>query len=140
MAAITINQGLDRIAINASQAVGWSSSRYIRTMSVDDNASAFLSTDTRLDRAGALTIANSFDAALDATPAAPASRVVSHTMTIPTGSGNFTIRRIALHDDTPANVSPTSTTLCAGIDGQTLAKTSDFSLAITETLFYTNTS
>lgn len=138
MAALIFNQGLDRVAINASQATGYSSSRYIRTMSVDDNSNAFAASDTSLNRGGALTVTNMFDEALDATPGAPSSRVVTHTMTIPAGSGNFTIRRIALHDDTAANTTTSSTTLVAGIDGQSLTKTSDFSMAITVTVTYSD--
>ena len=129
-----------RIAINASQATGFDAARYIRTMSVDDQTSAFLDSDTDLDRGGGLTVSNEYDAALDATPAAPSGNKVDHVMTIPTGSGNFTIRRIALHDDTAANVTVSSETLVAGVDGQALTKTSDFTMEITLSITYTDES
>ena len=78
-----------------------------------------------------------FDAAFDSTPT-ESGQTITHIMTIPTGSGNFTIRRISLHDDTAANVTASSTTLVGGVDGQTLAKTVDFTLAITMKLTYTS--
>lgn len=139
MAALVFTRGLQRIGVQASQATAgtgptYSATRHIQTMSVDDNASAFQASDNDLDRAGALTIVNEFDAAL--TTLTRTNQTITHAMTIPTGSGNFTIRRIALHDDTPTNVTVSSDTVVAGIDGQSLAKTSDFTLAITVTLTY----
>lgn len=140
MASIIVNQGLQRIGINAS-AVGTtpgsslSTGRWFQCMSVDDNSSAFAAAHTNLLSAGSIT--NEFDALLDATPSRT-NQTVSHVMTIPTGSGNFLIRRVALHDDTATNVTTTSTTLAAGIDGQSLTKTSDFTLAITVSITYTS--
>ncbi len=141
MAAIVVTNGLQRIGVQASQATAgsgptYSSARQIQVGTVDDQASAFLSTDQDLDRAGGLTVANMFDQVL-VTPTA-VSNVVTHTWTIATGSGNFTIKRIALHDDTTTNVTTASNTLVCGIDGQSLAKTSDFTLAITVKLTYTS--
>lgn len=144
MAAKIVNQGLQRIGINAS-AVGGSSTvgssqtvtRYLMTMSVDDSTVAFAAGDTALNTGGAVT--NEFDQLLDAF-ATRSSQTVSHVATIPTGSGNFTIKRIALHDDTATNVTTSSTTLVGGVDGQTLAKTSSFSLAITLSILYTDNS
>jgi len=46
--------------------------------------------------------------------------------------------RVSLHNDTAANVTGSSTTLVAGIDGQSLTKTSDFTLAITVKITYTS--
>lgn len=140
MSAIIVSSGRDRIAINASQTSSFDTTRHIRTMAVDDQSSAFLDTDQDLDRAGGLTVTNEFDAALDATPADPVGNAVSHVMTIPTGSGNFTIRRLSLHDDTAANVTVSSNTLVAGVDGQSWTKTSDFTVTPTLTITYTDVS
>lgn len=132
MSSIVVNQGLQRIGIQASQATAYSAVRNIQTMAVDDSASAFASGTTTL---GSPT--NEFDAVFDATPTR-SSQTISHVMTIPSGSGNFTIKRVSLHDDTATNVTGASTTLVAGIDGQSITKTSDFSLAITVNLTYTS--
>lgn len=140
MATIVVNDGLARIGCQASQATGgnraYSATRHIQVGSVDDQSSAFLSTDQDLDRAGTLTVTNMFDQVLN-TPTASAN-AITHTWTIATGSGNFTIRRIALHDDTTTNVTTASNTLVAGIDGQSLTKTSDFTITFTLILTYTS--
>lgn len=140
MAAIVVSQGRDRTAINTSHTTSWDSARYVRTMSIDDQSSGFLDTDQDLDRAGGLTVSNEYDAAFDATPSDPSGNAVSHVMTVPTGSGNFTIRRIALHDDTAGNVTVSSNTLHSGVDGQSWTKTSDFTVTPTLTLTYSDQS
>jgi len=139
MASIVVNNGLARIGVQASQATSgagptYSASRQIQVGSVDDSSVAFAAGDTALNTGGA--VATMFDQVL-VTPTRT-GQVITHTWTIATGSGNFTIRRIALHDDTTANVSDSSATLVAGIDGQTLTKTSDFTLQLTVTLTYTS--
>lgn len=144
MASIVTNNGLARIGVQASQATSgsgptYSSSRHIQTGSIDNcsaGSPAFLSTDVDLDRAGTLTVSSMFDQALS-TPTR-SGQVVTHTWTVATGSGNFTITRIALHDDTTTNVTTSSDTLVCGIDGQSLTKTSDFTIQFTVTLTYTN--
>lgn len=138
MAAVTFTNGLQRIGVQASQASSgagptYSVSRHIQTMSVDDSSTAFAAGNTALNSGGAVT--NEYDQALDGTPTR-SGQVISHVMTIPTGQGNFTIRRIALHDDTATNVTTSSSTLVAGIDGQSFTKTSDFTFGITFTLTY----
>lgn len=135
MANRVVNAGLQRIGDTASQTSGYSASRYIRTMSIDDSSNAFVAGDTALNSGGA--VSNEYDVAFDSTPTR-SGQVVSHVATIPVGSGNFTIRRIALHDDTAANVTTSSTTLVAGVDGQSLTKTSDFTMTFTLTLTYSN--
>ena len=137
MAAKIVNQGLQRIGINASQATAYSASRYIRTMSIDDSSNAFAAGDTALNSGGA--VSNAFDQALDSTPTR-SSQTITHLCTIGTGDGNFTIRRIALHDDTAANVTTSSTTLVGGIDGQALTKTSNFTITFTVNIQYTDNS
>lgn len=135
MANRVVNAGLNRIADTASQTSGYSASRYIRTLSIDDSSNAFTATDTALNSGGAVT--NEYDQGFDSTPTR-SGQVVTHVSTIPTGSGNFTIRRIALHDDTAANVTTSSTTLVAGVDGQSFTKTADFTIQFTLTLTYQN--
>lgn len=135
MAAIVVNQGLQTIGERASFVTP--TFGRIQTISVDDQSSAFLATDQDLDRAGGLTVTNMFDQAISPDPTR-SSQTISHITTIPTGSGNFTIRRIALHNDTAANVSTSSNTLVAGVDGQSLTKTSDFTITFTLKLTYTS--
>jgi len=142
MAAIIVNNGLQRIGRNASAvggggAVGSSQTvtRYIMTLSVDDSAVAFAAGDTALNTGGA--VSNEFDMLLDSFPTI-SGQIVTHVATITTDNGNFTIKRIALHDDTATNVTTSSTTLCAGIDGQSLTKTSDFTITFTLKILYTS--
>lgn len=140
MAAIVPSQARDRIAINASQTSSYDATRYFRTMTVDDQSSGFLDTDTSLDRGGALTVTNLYVSALDATPADPSGNQVDHVMTVPTGSGNFTIARIALADDAAGSVDATTDTLGPAIDGQSWLKTSDFTVTPTVSLLYADAS
>lgn len=137
MAAIVVNQGLLRIGQQAFESTNYNAARNIQTLSIDDSSNAFAATDTALDSGGSVT--NEFDQAFDSTPTESAQTITTVT-TIASGDGNFTVRRIALHDDTAANVSSSSTTLCAGIDGQSLTKTSDFSLELTITMAFTDNS
>lgn len=144
MASIVVNNGLQRMAVQTSQATSgagptYNASRHVQTMAVDDQSSAFLSTDVDLNRAGGLTVTNEYDSAFDATPTR-SGQTTTHIMTIPTGSGNFTIRRISLHDDAAANVTTASDTLVAGIDGQSLTKTADFSMTLTLNIAYADAS
>ena len=103
-------------------------------MSVDDSGTAFTTTDTDLGSPVNLQV-NDFDA----TPTRTAE-TVSHVATYDTGEANFTVARIALHNDTAANVTGSSTTLFGGIDGQSITKTSDFSMTITIDITYTDNS
>jgi hypothetical protein len=141
MAAKIVNNGLQRIGVQASQATAgagptYGVSRHIQTMAVDDSNVAFAVGDTALNSGGAVT--NEADVAL-ATPTRT-GQVVSHVGTFGTSVANFTIRRISLHDDTPGNVTTSSTTLVAGIDGQSFTKTSDFSMIFTLTISYSDNS
>lgn len=140
-----VNQGLQRTlrnlavvgggaGVGASQTV----TRYLMTMSVDDNANNFAAADTALNTSrGAIT--TEFDKLLDAL-ATIASQTISFTCTLATGEGNMVIRGIAWHDDTATNVTTSSATLIAGIAGQSLTKTSSFSLAITGQITATDNS
>lgn len=132
MASIIVNRGLQVIGGRASNTAD--SFDYIRSMSVDDSAVAFTATDTTL---GSPT--NEADADFDTTPTRSA-QTVTHVATFGTGVANFNIKRIALHNAAAASVTGSSTTLCAGIDGQSLTKTSDFSMTITVKITYTDNS
>lgn len=142
MAALIVNQGLQRIGINASavgtlaDAASFTTTRWIRTMAVDDGTVAFAAGHTNINSGGA--VGNEFDQKLDAPGATQVGQVVSHVMTIGTPDAIFVIKRISLHDDTAANVSVSSTTLMGGVDGQSLTKTTAFTLAITLKITYTS--
>lgn len=110
----------------------------VQVMSVDDNATNFAAADTTLQTSRG-TVTNFAGQAFDATPTRSA-QTISMTTTLATGTANFTIKGIALHNDVVGNVTRTSTTLFAGIAGQSLAKTSSFSLAITLNVLYTDNS
>lgn len=109
-----------------------SASPAIQTFSIDDRNVNFAAGDTSL---GGPT--NVFDLGFDSTPTR-SGQTVTHVATIAAGSGNFTIRRIALHNDTVANVNGTSATLVAGVDNQSLTKLSGFALKITVDITYTS--
>ena len=133
MASIVVNRGLQVIGRRASGITsGTPTTGTIQTMAVDDGSTAFAAAHTTL-----LSPTNLFDKSFDATPTI-SSQTVSHVMTVPAGSGNFTIRRISLHNDTTSAVTGASSRLVAGIDGQSLTKTSDFSMTITVSLSYTS--
>lgn len=137
MASRVVLQGLQRIGITASQATGFAAARFIQCMTTDDATGAFAAGNTKLNDGAGFT--QSHAESFDGSPTRSAE-VISHVSTLETVDSNFTIRRIALHDDTAANVGTagTSATLVAGVDGQTIAKTTDFTLAITLKLSYTN--
>lgn len=97
----------------------------VQVMSADDRAVAFVAGDTNLGSP-----ANVFDKAFDATPART-GQTVAHVTTFATGEANFNHVRYALHNDTTANVTGASNTLVAGVDAQSILKTSDYALKIT---------
>jgi len=106
--------------------------RYFMTMSVDDQATGFSATHTKLNDVG--TVTNEFDALLD-TAVTISSQTITMVMTVPSSSSfdGATVKRIAIHDDTATNVTVSSTTLCGGIDGQTYAKVTNVALKFTVT-------
>lgn len=137
MAAKIVNQGLIRCGKQTFESTNYNAARNVQTLSIDDSSNAFAAGDTALNSGGA--VSNEFDQVFDATPT-ESSQTVTTVTTIGTGDGNFTIRRIALHDDTAANVTTSSTTLFGGIDGQSLTKTSDFTMEITVTCAFADNS
>lgn len=142
MAALLTDQGRQRLLVQASQATCGSGPTYSaarqwgQTLAVDDNATGFAAGHTNLLSAGSIT--NEFDVVLDFTPTRGAGVAVNtYTATVPAGSGNFTHKRASWHDDTPTNVTTSSTTLNGGVDGLSLAKTVDFSMQYVATLTVT---
>lgn len=133
---LIVNRGLLRIGQQASESTNYSDTRNIQVMSFDDSTVSFAATDTALNSGGAVT--NEFDVAFDVTPTESGTATITHTATVPTGSGNFTIRRIAVHDNVAGSVDATTTTLVGGVDDKSLAKTSDFSMAASLTITYTS--
>lgn len=137
MASLITNFGLqveaDRLAgINGPPAA-------VLSMAVDDKATAFAAADTDLAGASAPSNpTNIYAFGFDATYPSRASQTVTYRGTIATGSGNFTIRRVSLHNIASGSVTATSDTLVAGVDGQALTKTSSF--ALTPQLKITHTS
>lgn len=135
MAAKIANRGLQIIGGRASNTADAFSQ--LLSISVDDSTVAFAATDTALNSGGA--VANVFAQNFDATPTRVA-QTTTHVMTVPLGSGNFTVRRVALHNLTGASVTASSTSLFGGIDGQSLTKTPDFTLALTLAIVYADAS
>lgn len=119
MSDVVTQQGLNRIADTASQTSGYNAARYIRTFTVDDSATALTPATTDL---GSPT--NVYESAFDATPTRT-GQVVTHVITIPAASAAFEHKRLVLHDDTVANVTGTSNTVVAGIDGLSFVKPAD---------------
>ena len=137
MASIIVDRGLNVIAGRASEtADGFAA---IESMAVDDDSAAFSAGDDSLDDAGGGAPANVATSNFDQTPTRT-GQTVSHAATFGTGAANFTIRRVSLHNDVAANVSGTSVTLVGGIDGQSITKTSDFSMTITVDIQYADNS
>lgn len=136
MASIVVTRGLLQIGTHASQASGYGSSRFIQTMAVDNSATAFVAGATTLGSPGSI-----FDQGFDATPSTATdstSATITHITTYGTANANFTIQRVSLHDSSSTGVTGSSVTLVAGIDAQSLTKTTDFTMAITLRLKYTS--
>lgn len=132
MAAKIVNRGLQVIGGRASSTADAFDA--IQTMAVDDSSTSFLTTHTDLG-----TPTNVVAVAFDSTPTR-SSQTVTHIATFSSAQANFTIRRISLHNAASGSVTGSSTTLCAGIDAQSITKTSDFTMTITITIAYTDAS
>ena len=111
----------------------------VLSIGIDDCATNFAASDTKLNDRASPPTTNVFGQSFDATPTR-SSQTVTCVATIPTGSGNFTIRSISLHTVVGGSVSASSVSLFAGITGQSIAKASTFSLAITLALVATDNS
>lgn len=123
MASLIIDDGLELFLDAGFQTTTYSSGRYGQSMTFDDSVTAFVAGDTNLGSPS-----NVQAVAFDATPVRTAQTAVM-AGTLTTGQLNgVTIRRIAEHDTAFGSVNGSSNTLIGGVDGQGLAKTSDFSL------------
>lgn len=135
MASLVVNRGLLRIGQQAFQSTNYSATRNIQVMAVDDATGAFLAANTKLNDGTGYT--QEFDQVFTATPTESGQTIICSTI-IPTGSGNFTIRRISTHDNAAGSVDGTTTTLVSGVDGQALTKTSDFTMTPTLNHLFTS--
>lgn len=139
MASLVMLRGRLRAGQQLYQSTNYSATRHVQTMSVDIGATVFATGHTKLNDSADVTesAASYFDKAFDAVPT-EATATITTVCTLAVGEGNIVIKRIAQHDNTAANVNASSVSLVAGIDGQTLGKTSDFSLAITLQMAFTS--
>lgn len=106
----------------------------LQSMAVDDSSTAFIASHTTL-----LSPTNLAVNAFDATPTRSA-QTVTHLCTFTTAQANFTIRRISLHNAAFGSVTGASVTLYGGVDGQSITKTSDFSVTFTLRISQTDAS
>lgn len=94
-------------------------------MSWDDQTTGFTSTNTALNGAGAVA---TFVVNITSNTTV-GSNTIQFEGTLTTAQFNGgTVKRIALHNAATAAVTTASNTLYGGVDAQTIAKTSDFSL------------
>ena len=129
MAKVVATQAHERTADQLFQTTGADAARYFRTISVDDSASAFTAGTTDLGSP-----ANEYDA--DATAAEVSNGRKRLTIVIPAGSGNFNIKRVAVHDDTAANVSGSSSTFAYGFSGHSVTKDANTELTVSLDLIF----
>lgn len=135
MASRVVNRGLLRIGQQAFESTNYNAARNLQVLSIDDNAVAFGQTDTTCSTRGATT--TFYDQAFDATPTESGQTITCLT-TILAANGAMTIKSIAIHDDTAANTTATSSTLVAGIDGLTIVKDTTYGLALTLQMTFTS--
>jgi hypothetical protein len=132
MASIVVNRGLQvtgGILSGTADSFG-----ALQSLAVDDDSDAFVAGDTTLGSPSSVAVV-----AFDSTPTRSA-QTVTHLGTLATGAGNFPIRRISLHNAASGSVSGSSTTLYGGIDGQSLEKSSDFTITFTIRITQTDSS
>jgi hypothetical protein len=137
MARLIVNQGLQVIGQRASFSAG--APALIQAMCVDGGTAAtnsFLATHTALSNGGAtLTNTNSF-ASTSFSATTSSAQTIQHFSLYGTGTANFTIGRVSLHNSATPTLS--SASLIGGIDQQSLLKTTDFSLQIEVDILYTS--
>jgi hypothetical protein len=133
MARLIVNQGLQVIGQRASAVNGPPAA--IQTMMVDNltaAANSFLATHTALTNAAA--VGNSASATFSS--AVSSAQTIQHNSLFGTAAANFTIGRVSLHNS--ATPTASSASLIGGIDQQSIAKTTDFSLSIEVDITYTS--
>jgi hypothetical protein len=126
MAHLIVNQGLQNSAKESFNIAG---GVQIQSMAWDTGTGAgeaFAAGDTALNAHGAVTV---IAKAFDATFPSISGQVVTVQATLATTDFNGnTIGRISIHTAAFGSVTSSSTTLYGGVDQQSIAKTSDFSL------------
>lgn len=146
---LVVNQGLQRIGAQASQtSTIYDVARYIRSISCDIGATAFLAAHTKLNDSTDVVTLNTHFSVSDvgtgtgvAATTRGATLTVTHQCIFSTTQGNFAINRFALNDDTAANVTASATRLVSGITlgaGATLTKTADFTMIVSLKLTYSD--
>jgi hypothetical protein len=123
MASIIVTRGLQITGGRLSTTVD--AFQALQSLAVDDRATGFAAGDTSLNSP-----ANVAVVAFDSTPTR-SGQTVTHLGTFATGAANFIIKRISLHNAAFGSVTASSTTLYGGIDGQSITKTSDFTVTFT---------
>lgn len=137
MASTVVVRGLLRIGQQASESAGYDAAREIQVMAIDDSTVAFAQSHTTLGTGGA--VPTEFDQTFDAAPSTATdttSATITHVATFGTAITGITVRRVSLHDTTSTSVTTSSVSLVAGIDAQSLLKTTDFTLELTVRLKY----
>lgn len=134
MARLIVNQGLQVIGQRASAVPTVPAA--ITSMAVDNGtavSNSFVSSHVALSQGGATINSITFKSFSALTTNA---QTVQHVSLFATNEANFTIGRVSLHN----TVTPTLSTsnLIGGIDQQSLAKTTDFSLQIQVDITYTS--
>lgn len=121
------------------ESTNYDAARNVQVMSVDIGTTVFAAAHTKLNDSADVTesAASYFDKVFDGVPTESVATITT-VCTLTTAEGNIVIKRIAQHDNTAANVTASSVSLVAGIDGQTLGKTADFSLALTLQMAFTS--
>lgn len=136
MAAKIVNSGLQNSAKLTFNIAGGTA---VQSMAWDTGTgagNAFAAADTKLNDHGAVTVTA---AAFDATYPSLSSQTVTCQGTLGTGTFNGnTIGRVSLHSTASGSVTSSSTGLYGGIDQQSIAKTSDFSLVTQLTITFTS--
>ena len=136
MAHLVVNQGLQNSAKETYNIAG---GNQVQSMAWDTGTgagNAFAAGDTALNAHNAVTVVAQ---AFDATFPSLSAQTVTTQSTLATGTFNGnTIGRVSLHLAAFGSVTQSSTTLYGGIDQQSIAKTSDFSLQTQITCAFTS--
>lgn len=123
MASIIVTRGLQVTGGRLSTTAD--AFQALQSLAVDDGPTGFVAGDTALGGPSSVAVVT-----FNSTPTRSA-QTVEHLGTFATGAANFVIKRISLHNAASGSVTGTSVTLYGGIDGQSIEKTSDFTVTFT---------
>ena len=136
MAHLIVSNGLQA---SAKETFNISGGAQVQSMAWDTGTGAgeaFTASDTALNAHGAVTV---IAKAFDSTFPSLAAQTVTCQGTLATGDFNGnTIGRVSLHTTAFGSVTSSTTGLYGGIDQQSIAKTSDFSLVTQVTIAFTS--